>query len=54
MLETLQQIYFDLCDLLDGEEIDGITLEDNLAYSTLREMLEDHKEMLAPYTDGDE
>ena len=54
MLEDLQIIYFDICDLLESGDIDGIKLTEDSTYSTLREMLEDHKEMLLPYTDGDE
>lgn len=42
-LTTIQEIFFDLCDLLDSGQIDGIKLEGFEEFETLREFIEEQK-----------
>lgn len=51
MLEDLQIIYFDICDLLEEDEIDAVIFPTGSIYKNLREMLEQHKETLELYTE---
>jgi len=46
MIETLQEIYFDICDLLDSEQVDDIQLTGFAEFETLREFLEEQKAKL--------
>jgi len=46
MIELLQGVYFDICDLLDSEQVDNIQLEGFEEFSTLREFLEEQKAKL--------
>lgn len=43
MQTTLQEIFFDLCDLLDSGQIDDIQLEGFDEFETLREFIEEQK-----------
>lgn len=44
MLTTLQEVFFDLCDILEGDEINDIVLTEFSEFETLREFLEEQKE----------
>lgn len=44
MLTTLQEVFFDLCDILEGDEINDIILTEFSEFETLREFLEEQKE----------
>ena len=44
MITTLQEVFFDLCDLLEGEDIDGVKLTEFAEFETLRDFLEEQKE----------
>ena len=46
MIELLQGVYFDICDLLDSGQVDDIQLEGFEEFSTLREFLEEQKAKL--------
>ena len=43
MQTTLQEIFFDLCDLLDSGQIDDIKLDGFDEFETLREFIEEQK-----------
>lgn len=43
MQTTLQEIFFDLCDLLDSGQIDDIKLDGFEEFETLREFIEEQK-----------
>ena len=45
-LTELQEVYFDLCDLLDNNELEE-TINGFFEYETLRECLEEQKKKLA-------
>jgi hypothetical protein len=47
---TLQEIYFDLCDLIDSGEADGIALADFAEFSTLSEFLIEQRDKIARFT----
>ena len=42
-LTTVQEVFFDLCDLLDSGQIDDIKLEGFAEFETLREFIEEQK-----------
>ena len=46
MRDILQEIYFDICDLLDSGQIDDIQITEPEEFSTLRELLEEQKAKL--------
>lgn len=46
-ITKLQEVYFDLCDLLNSRQIDNITLSGFQEFDTLREFLEEQKNKLA-------
>ena len=50
MLTTLQEIYFDLCDLIDSGQVDDIAISEFAEFETLREFLVEQREKLLPYT----
>lgn len=43
MLTTLQEIYFDVCDLIDSGQIDDFALRGFQEFKTLREFMEEQK-----------
>jgi|DEB0MinimDraft_6_1074348.scaffolds.fasta_scaffold38414_2 5-bromo-4-chloroindolyl phosphate hydrolysis protein len=46
-ITKVQEVYFDLCDLLNSRQIDDITLSGFQEFDTLREFLEEQKNKLA-------
>lgn len=50
LLTTLQEIYFDLCDLIDSGDVDDITINEPTEFETLREFLVEQRTKLLPYT----
>lgn len=46
-ITKLQEVYFDLCDLINSRQIDNITLSGFQEFDTLREFLEEQKNKLA-------
>jgi len=46
-ITKLQEVYFDLCDLLNSRQIDNINLIGFHEFDTLREFLEEQKNKLA-------
>ena len=46
-ITKVQEVYFDLCDLLDSRQIDNINLIGFHEFDTLREFLEEQKNKLA-------
>lgn len=50
LLTTLQEIYFDLCDLIDSGDIDDIAISEPAEFETLREFLVEQRNKLLPYT----
>lgn len=50
MLTTLQEIYFDLCDLIDSGQVDDISISEPEEFDTLREFLVEQRNKLLPYT----
>ena len=46
-ITKLQEVYFDLCDLLNSRQIDNIKLSGFQEFDTLREFLEEQKNKLA-------
>ena len=44
MNTMLQEVFFDLCDILEGDEIDDIVITEFSEFETLREFLEEQKE----------
>jgi len=47
---TLQEIYFDLCDLIDSGQAHDIALTDFAEFSTMLEFLEEQRDKLARFT----
>jgi aryl-alcohol dehydrogenase-like predicted oxidoreductase len=47
---TLQEIFFDLCDLIDSGEIDDIAISEFSEFETLREFLIEQRTKLHPFT----
>jgi hypothetical protein len=47
LLTQVQEVYFDLCDLLNSGEIDDILLTTFQEFETLKEFLEEQKTKLA-------
>jgi len=47
---TLQEIFFDLCDLIDSGEADNIALTDFAEFSTLSEFLIEQRDKIARFT----
>ena len=45
-ITKVQEVYFDLCDLLNSRQIDNITLSGFQEFDTLREFLEEQKNKL--------
>ena len=57
MNTMLQEVFFDLCDILEGNEIDDIVLTEFSEFETLREFLEEQKEkvrIVLEETEGEE
>jgi len=50
LLTNLQEIYFDLCDLIDSGDIDDIAISEPAEFETLREFLVEQRNKLLPYT----
>ena len=50
LLTTLQEIYFDLCDLIDSGQVDDIAISEPEEFETLREFLVEQRTKLLPYT----
>jgi len=46
-ITKVQEVYFDLCDLLDSRQIDNINLIGFHEFDTLREFLQEQKNKLA-------
>ena len=42
----VQEVYFDICDLLNGNQVDDIVLQGFQEFETLREFLEEQKRKL--------
>lgn len=53
LLTTLQEIYFDLCDMIDSGQVDDIAIDEPAEFETLREFLIEQRAKLAPYTVDD-
>jgi len=47
---TLQEVYFDLCDLIDSGQADDIALSGFDEFSTLLEFLTEQREKIARFT----
>jgi uncharacterized protein with von Willebrand factor type A (vWA) domain len=47
---TMQEIYFDLCDLIDSEQISDIKLTDFYEFNTVGEFLEEQRDKIARFT----
>lgn len=47
---TLQEIYFDLCDLIDSGEVDNIVISEPAEFETLREFLVEQRDKIARFT----
>jgi hypothetical protein len=47
MITKVQEVYFDLCDLINSGEIDDFNLVTMNEFNTLREFLEEQKEKLS-------
>jgi hypothetical protein len=47
---TLQEIYFDLCDLIDSGQVHDIVLTEFQEFNTVLEFLEEQREKLARFT----
>lgn len=47
---TLQEIYFDLCDLIDSGEVDGVVITEFEEFETLREFLVEQRNKLLNFT----
>lgn len=54
MRTTLQEIFFDLCDLLDSGQVDDIQLDGFAEFETLREFLEEQKAKIESLEDEQE
>lgn len=50
LLTTLQEIYFDLCDLIDSDDVYDIAISEPSEFDTLREFLVEQRNKLLPYT----
>lgn len=46
-LTLLQEVFFDICDLLDSREVDRIKLKSFDEFETLGEFLQEQKQKLA-------
>lgn len=47
---TLQEIYFDLCDLIESGQAHDIALTDFAEFSTMLEFLEEQRDKIARFT----
>jgi hypothetical protein len=47
---TLQEIYFDLCDLIDSGQVHDIALTDFAEFDTVLEFLEEQRDKIARFT----
>lgn len=47
---TLQEVFFDLCDLIDSGQVDDIALSDFAEFSTLSEFLIEQRDKIAHFT----
>ena len=47
---TLQEIYFDLCDLIDSGQVDDIALTDFAEFDTVLEFLIEQRDKIARFT----
>lgn len=55
-LVTLQEIYFDLCDLINSDEINDIAFdnpEEFSGFETVKEFLIEQRNKLEPFTASD-
>lgn len=50
LLTSLQEIYFDLCDLIDSGQVHDIALTEFQEFNTVLEFLEEQRDKLLPYT----
>jgi hypothetical protein len=46
-LTLLQEVYFDICDLMDSREVDDICINGFSEFETVLEFLEEQKQKLA-------
>jgi hypothetical protein len=46
-LTLLQEVYFDICDLMDSREVDDICINGFSEFKTVLEFLEEQKQKLA-------
>lgn len=51
-ITLLQEIYFDLCDLIDSGQIDDIALSGFSEFDTLLEFMTEQKEKLSVIEEG--
>lgn len=50
----LQEIYFDLCDLINSGLVDDIIISEHFEeFETLKEFLVEQRDKLEPYTTGE-
>jgi hypothetical protein len=47
---TLQEIYFDLCDLIDSGQVHDIALTEFQEFNTVLEFLEEQRDKIARFT----
>jgi hypothetical protein len=47
---TFQEIYFDLCDLIESGQADGIALNEFAEFETLSEFLIEQRDKIAQFT----
>ena len=52
LLTTVQEVYFDLCDLIDSGQVDDIQISGFDEFDTLLEFLEEQKMKLASIEDS--
>lgn len=52
MLTTIQEVYFDLTDLIESGQIDDIQIEGFTEFETLREFLEEQRRKMSDLEDG--
>ena len=52
LLTTVQEVYFDLCDLIDSGQADDITISGFDEFETLLEFLEEQKMKLSSIEDA--
>ncbi len=47
LLTKVQEVYFDLCDILTNNDLDNVEIEGFIEFDTVREFLEEQKTKLA-------